>query len=484
NRTANSMLPTEPSVEEIIDEECCLSGAFLCAWSDVLGPSLLHTWCKPGTWQSEHTRQLYQQLSKICLSCRVAQPASNADCRRIAHQLLHLPALSVSLFSFTYDSFGCFTSSADHAAAVPAATAFVLVFPQAGYAQFCLPWRPLVCDFFDRNLHLLRARHRLGLQQALSDYGTLIERFAELTEQLEAGRLPEPVPLCRTALAPDRNVEPSFLARAIEGHLSAQGRSLVIGRDRERVNLMLMTLALFNTPAERACSALVAAPEDFGGGGVGMGGSDSGGHFFLQGAAPSTQGSPSSPTATSGSGHPSEPSGLKSGLAVTESVCSPGHCLASPRPLCIVQLRDRSVRRCCLQPLHSLARYCERRALLCGGERRRFSQAGLVTGLAAASPAAAGHSEPLVHRLLSLSAGQAAQLRLFQQRRAKQARLLLHLTDRLPDRIPAAVAQLGCSPAEVRRLVSLAETLRPGAAALLYGDPRLPGGASESEEAL
>uniref|UniRef100_A0A1I8F8K3 cDNA n=1 Tax=Macrostomum lignano TaxID=282301 RepID=A0A1I8F8K3_9PLAT len=329
----------------------------------------------------------------------------------LPHQLLHLPALSVSLFLL---------HPTIPLAASPAQLIMLQLFqpqqrlswcsPRLGTPKFCLPWRPLVCDFFDRNLHLLRARHRL--------------RFAKLTEQ-HGGRTPaEPVPLLPHRLGLRiRNVEP-----------------------------------------------FISGPEP------------------SKGAARPPKAPPKLPNLHIWLWPPSDAVGFEiSGLAVTESVCSAGHCLASPRPLCIRQLRDRSALLPC-KPLHSLRATAKTAAPCFAAASGAGSlRLGLLTGSLPASrplPDLRG-AGPWLHRCVPVSRVRLAQLRLFQAAQGQKGSPAAP-----PDRPPAgteslaAVAQLGCaSPAEFRQGWSAwPETCGPGAAALLYGGPPdCPGGASESE---
>ena len=66
-----------------------------------------------------------------------------------------------------------------------------------------------------------------------------------------------------TAVSPTHSLEAEFLRLMISSHLMTFGRSVVMGRQAEQVNVLVYTLGLFCWDSERLCSRAALTGRDW-----------------------------------------------------------------------------------------------------------------------------------------------------------------------------------------------------------------------------
>jgi len=107
----------------------------------------------------------------------------------------------------------------------------------------------------------LRVLQEKGLKPSVKEFSPHLKRLFIATDQLNENRLPiqfisikETLFWNRRDFGVENVLDEKFLMRAITSHLQTGGCTLVVGSQKDLVNLVVNTLALFLTPNERACS--------------------------------------------------------------------------------------------------------------------------------------------------------------------------------------------------------------------------------------
>lgn len=93
---------------------------------------------------------------------------------------------------------------------------------------------------------------------ALVKLSNFLDQFLVDVEELCNYNLSAAYPLSETVFGSEYEglYERQFLHRALSSHLQTHCRTIVLGTDVHAINVMLRSLAIFATPAQRKCSRL------------------------------------------------------------------------------------------------------------------------------------------------------------------------------------------------------------------------------------
>ncbi|XP_050402091.1 guanine nucleotide exchange factor C9orf72 [Patella vulgata] len=249
NPGSNDSTPLSPSsmftsTELKYIKHSFINAILLCHWDNILGPRLYHLWKIQNV--SPPPVGVLRFLTGQILSGEICK---ELDSNSIDFKFYDMPDKLILVAAFV------FSGQLDRDVAIQSVGFVIpnselnLYLKYHNLLQLC--FRRLISKF---RILLNKVSRPEDVLNKFSSWLTIcLEMFSSLTE---AG-LPQQPRLSETAFCPHHNLEPDFLYRCITSHLMTFGRSLVVGKLAERVNLVISTLALFNTDNERATSRLV-----------------------------------------------------------------------------------------------------------------------------------------------------------------------------------------------------------------------------------
>ncbi|XP_046338525.1 guanine nucleotide exchange factor C9orf72-like [Haliotis rufescens] len=218
----------------------------LCHWDNILGPRLEHVWYVDGCSKPHNTT-----LRHICSQVLSGEICRDVSCSQIDYKFYDMPDKSIVVPAFI------FSAQTDHGLGMHA-IAFVV--PNSELSIY-LKHHGLILCWMTRLIGKFRIfLNRNQCDNGLNEFTLWLQNLLEMLSSLQEFGLPTTVQLTDTAFSPAHNLEPSFLRQAIASHLMTFGRSLVIGKLPERVNLVIHTLSMFNSECERAVSRRVIYP--------------------------------------------------------------------------------------------------------------------------------------------------------------------------------------------------------------------------------
>ncbi|ESO94464.1 hypothetical protein LOTGIDRAFT_232306 [Lottia gigantea] len=223
---------------------CFLSAILYCHWDNILGPRLYHVWKIENC--DTPPVDILRFLSGQILSGEICR---ELDSGNIDFKFYVMPDKDVVVSSFV------FSAKLDNDLAIQS---IGLVLPYCNLHLY-LKYHQLLQLCLRRMISKLRIlMNKASLSEnVLNEFSAWLTMCFEMFSSLTEAGLPQQPRLSDTAFCPLHNLEPEFLYRCITSHLMTFGRSLVVGKLAERVNLVISTLAVFNSDRERACSRLV-----------------------------------------------------------------------------------------------------------------------------------------------------------------------------------------------------------------------------------
>ncbi|XP_067677846.1 guanine nucleotide exchange factor C9orf72-like [Haliotis asinina] len=252
--TGDFELPTTPlspssafSTAKIVKiSQSYIDAMLLCHWDNILGPRLEHVWYVEGLSKPHNNT-----LRHICSQVLSGEICRDVSCSQIDYKFYDMPDKSIVVPAFI------FSAQTDHGLGMHA-IAFVV--PNSELSTY-LKHHGLIHCWMTRLIGKFRMfLNKNQCENGLNELTEWLQNCLEMLSSLQEFGLLATVQLRDTAFCPSHNLEPTFLRRAIASHLMTFGRSLVIGKLPERVNLVIHTLSMFNSECERAVSRRVIYP--------------------------------------------------------------------------------------------------------------------------------------------------------------------------------------------------------------------------------
>lgn len=222
-----------------------INSMLLCHWDNILGPRIIHLWTISG-------RMSYpvSTLMQIC-----SQSLSGEICRDVYNSFIDFKFYDIPEKQVIVPAF-IFTANK---AGGPGVHSLSLIIPKSNLTLY-LQIHQLLQRCFERIVGKLRII--MNKWDAISEipreeFRIHITDCMEMLASLTVSALPDTVKLPETFLYPSHLLEREFLRSCISSHLTTFGKSFVIGDSVEKINMLLSTLALFNTCEERRCSRIV-----------------------------------------------------------------------------------------------------------------------------------------------------------------------------------------------------------------------------------
>lgn len=244
-----SLSPTSPSSMFgrtclACDGDCVVEMIILSYWDNILGPKIKHVWmmdkvCDPNM-------DVLTHVATHTLSGEIYQYGLEAE--------LNTKFYSVTRHDITVAAF-VFSAMAKGDMTVHSVS---LVLPRHRYDIF-LCWHSLCQAWMTRLIGKLRVLLAKETDDtAVRLFSVDLSEFVRMIGSLTSLALPRHIPLSITSMHREHKCDVSLLRQAITSHLSTCGRSVVVGRSVDQINLMVCAMAMFLSPEERRCCRYVS----------------------------------------------------------------------------------------------------------------------------------------------------------------------------------------------------------------------------------
>ncbi|XP_055885772.1 guanine nucleotide exchange factor C9orf72-like isoform X1 [Biomphalaria glabrata] len=242
----NSLTPLSPSSTYTVSaipniEHSYIDALILCQWDNILGPRLDHVWYVTGRPQP-HTNILRFVTGQV-LSGEICRDVHTSQ---VDIKFVDIPDKGVIIPAFIFSAQGSRCISLQSLA---------LIIPNSELTIY-LHQADLIHSWFSRivaKLRVLCAKKDFGTS-GLADLSSWLLSCLEMLSSLQTVGLPPTIQLSYTAFHPSNSIEQDFLRSVIASHLMTFSRSVVMGLNDERVNILVYTLGLFCWDSERFCS--------------------------------------------------------------------------------------------------------------------------------------------------------------------------------------------------------------------------------------
>ncbi|XP_033736620.1 guanine nucleotide exchange C9orf72-like [Pecten maximus] len=236
--------PSSTYVKAKLDEEISpdfISAFIFAHWDNILGPRILNVW------QGTECHLTERMLNQVCSRSLSGEMCRDIQDSFVDFKFLDLAEMDMILAGFVFIARGSSGLSV-HSMSV--------LMPHSE-----LPTYLEMHDLLSRCLNGIINKLRRFLHMSDTPHpdinGEFVDRSRDCLKMLTSiykSSLAIPINLSETFLSPTHLLERDFLCRCIAAHLLTFGHSLVIGENTNRINLLITTLALFNTKKERRCS--------------------------------------------------------------------------------------------------------------------------------------------------------------------------------------------------------------------------------------
>ncbi|GAB1600461.1 guanine nucleotide exchange C9orf72-like [Argonauta hians] len=246
NPTAATLLSpcSKYIVSQLVDSAEILVSTFVFShWDNILGPRVEQVWFNGQALLLEQSTLL--QICKQGLAGELCRDLSSS----ITDWRIHtIPDKNVAAVVFV------FSANGTNGLSLHSLTLII----DLDRLEYFLHLSDLIYSWISRMVGKLRVLlEKDSRSEALSVFTSYLCQFTEMLLSLSEAKLPTQVEIDDSILCPSHSIEEDFLRTMIASHLMTFGRSVVIGKHIKQVNLVINTLALFNTPEERLCSRRV-----------------------------------------------------------------------------------------------------------------------------------------------------------------------------------------------------------------------------------
>ncbi|XP_064606333.1 guanine nucleotide exchange factor C9orf72-like isoform X2 [Liolophura sinensis] len=239
--------PLSPSssftTSQLNSSQDLISAVCFSYWDNILGPRIQHTW-----YASNHQPLHNSTLLHIC-----SQTLNGEICRDVAtshvdYKFYTMPDKDIVVAGFIFSAKNVYGLGVHSLA---------LVIPHKEMSRY-LEKHELIHRWIFRLTGKLKVLLNKDVaEKALRKFTAYLTNLMLMLSSLQGFGLPRKIEIKDTTFSPSHNIESEFIQKAIASHLITLGRSVVVGKTPERINLVISTLAMFNSPAERVCSRYV-----------------------------------------------------------------------------------------------------------------------------------------------------------------------------------------------------------------------------------
>ncbi|BFY99521.1 hypothetical protein BsWGS_02561 [Bradybaena similaris] len=222
-------------------EHSFVDALLLCHWDNILGPKMEHVWYVTGRPQP-HTNILRFVTNQV-LSGEICRDVHSSQ---VDFKFFDIPDKGVIVPSFIF--------SAQDSSGL-SLQALALIIPNSELTLY-LHQGDLIHAWLTRivaKLRVMCVKKDFGTS-GLADLSSWLWACMDMLSSLQEVGLPLKIELSYTAFISPQKLELEFLRQVIVSHLMTFGRSLVIGSNVDRVNMLVYTLGLFCWDSERLCS--------------------------------------------------------------------------------------------------------------------------------------------------------------------------------------------------------------------------------------
>ncbi|XP_005107492.1 guanine nucleotide exchange C9orf72 [Aplysia californica] len=222
-------------------EHSFVDALLLCQWDNILGPRLEHVWYVTGRPQP-HTN---------ILRFITGQVLSGEICRDVHSSQIDFKFFDIPDKGIIFPAF-IFSAQGSNGLALQS---LALVIPNSELTLY-LHQVDLIHSWMTRivaKLRVICAMKDFGTS-GLADLSSWLWSFMDMLSSLQEVGLPPKIELNYTAFCPAHTLELDFLRLMVSSHLMTFGRSVVMGKHVDRVNVLVYTLGLFCWDSERLCS--------------------------------------------------------------------------------------------------------------------------------------------------------------------------------------------------------------------------------------
>ncbi|KAI0214393.1 Guanine nucleotide exchange C9orf72 [Lamellibrachia satsuma] len=226
------------------DSDCVINTIVLSYWDNILGPKIKHIWTMGR--ECDTNVDVLTHVATHTLSGEIYQYGLDAELNTKFYTVAR-HNITVAAFVFSAMEKGDMTVHS-----------MSLVLPHHRCDVF-LCWHGLCRAWMMRLIGKMRVLLAKETDNtAVRLFSVDLSEFVRMISSLTSLAVPKHIPLSITAMHREHKFDVSLLRQAITSHLSTCGRSVVIGRSVDQINLMVSSLAMFVSPEERRCCRYVS----------------------------------------------------------------------------------------------------------------------------------------------------------------------------------------------------------------------------------